>query len=125
MPFFAYFAPPVFAAPVAILQLQTAMQAGDTSTRPAVAIDSPLIQIAEGGLSAAVSGAVTLAADSVPASTAWVTAAAFDANGSVIGIRRIELTGEIKPGGTSPFTLTLYSLSGKINKVELYVDAIP
>lgn len=125
VPFFAYFAPPVFAAPVAFLQLQTAIQAGDTSARPAVAIDSPLVQIAEGGLSAVVNGAVTLGADSVPASTAWMTAAAFDASGSLIGIRRIELTGEIKAGGTSPFTLTLYSLSGKIDKVELYVDAIP
>jgi len=125
VPFFAYFAPPVFNSPVASLQLQTAIQAGDASTRPVVAIENPLVQIADSGLSAAVSGTVTLGVDSVPASTAWVTAAAFDANGSVIGIRRIELTGGITAGGTSPFTLTLYSLSGKIDKVELYVDAIP
>ena len=56
---------------------------------------------------------------------AWVTAAAFDAKGNVIGIRRMELAGGIQAGGTSPFAMTLYSLSGKIEKVELYVDAIP
>ena len=125
VPFFAYFAPPVYSAPIAMLLLQTAIQAGDSSTRPAASITSPQIQIAENGLTASVSGVVTLSGESVPATMAWVTAAAFDAKGNVIGIRRIELAEGIQAGGTSPFAMTLYSLSGKIEKVELYVDAIP
>lgn len=122
---FAYFAPPVYANASALLQVLTAIQAGETSTLPAVSLAASEVQLAADGLSAAVSGQVTLAEGSVDAQTVWVTAAAFDANGQVIGVRRVELPGALKAGEGNSFNLMVYPLAGKIDHVELYLDAIP
>lgn len=122
---FAYFAPPVYANASAVLQVLTAIQAGESSTLPVVSLAASEVQLAADGLSAAVSGQVALSEGSVNAQTVWVTAAAFDANGQVIGVRRVELPGTLNDGENNSFNLTVYPLAGKIDHVELYLDAIP
>ena len=122
---FAYFAPPALLNPAAQLLLQTALKAADTSTRPAVTIGAPVVQVSADGLSALVSGEALLEPESVAARALWITAVALDAAGNPVGIRRLELADGIKSGETRPYTLTVYSLSGSIVSVSLYVDAIP
>ena len=83
------------------------------------------MNIVADGLSALVSGQAAVDAGSMDAGMVWVTAAAFDASGAVIGVRRAELSGGIKAGSTAPFEVIVYSLGGKIDKVELFTEAIP
>jgi LysM repeat protein len=122
---FAYFAPPAPLAPKAELLLQTALKAAETSTRPAVTLGVPVNQVSADGLSAMVSGEALLEPESVTARVLWITAVALDAAGNPVGIRRLELADGIKSGETRPYTLKVYSLSGSIASVSLYVDAIP
>ena len=126
IPFFAYFSPSVFSNPQVMLQVNTAMQASSDSTlRPAVSIPAPGIQISADGTMASVSGEVSVDAGGSDAGTIWITAAAFGAQGEILGIRRIELTDGLKIGESSPFQLIVYSTAGKITNVELYTDALP
>ncbi len=123
---FAYFAPPIFRNPQGNIQLLTASEAGgDVSSQPVLSIEEPSISIAENGLSATINGQVTMDAGSVDAGTVWVTAAVFDSKGAVVGVRRVELADGVKAGAAAPFEMIIYSLSGKIDRVELYTDAIP
>ncbi len=125
VPVFAYFAPPLVVNPLVEMQLLTSLQASEGSTLPVVEIGSSTIEIAEDGLSASVTGQVQLAAESADAQTLWITAIALDAGGTPVGIRRLELADGIKAGETKPFTLSLYALSGRIDKIDLYLDALP
>jgi LysM repeat protein len=123
---FAFFAPPVFTNPQVTLQLLTASQAGSATVNPpAVSITDPVVTISDDGLSVAVSGQVSVDAGSADTATVWVTAAAFDANGRVTGVRRLELADGVMIGSAVPFEMIIYSLGGKIDRVELYTDAIP
>jgi LysM repeat protein len=126
VPFFTYFSPSVFSNPQVMLQVNTAMQASSDSTpHPIVNIPAPVIQIAADGATASVSGEVSVDAGGKDAGTIWVTAAAFGAQGEILGIRRIELSVGLKAGQSSPFQLIVYSTAGEITKVELYTDALP
>ena len=123
---FAYFAPPVFANPGVVLQLLTASQSvADPAKHAAASITDPVTQIAADGASATINGEAAVAADSLDANTVWVTAAAFDTKGSVVGVRRVELTDGVKAGETGRFDLIVYSLGGKIEKVEVFIDTLP
>jgi LysM repeat protein len=126
VPFFAYFSPNVFANPQVMLQVHTAMQASsDATLKTIVNIPAPVIQIAPDGAMASVSGEFTVDAGGSDAGTVWITAAAFGAQGEILGIRRIELSDGLKAGQSSPFQLIVYSSAGKITSVELYTDALP
>jgi len=123
---FAFFAPPVFSNPSASLQVLTASEAGSgIANNPVVAVVEPSINIAADGISALASGQAAVDAGSVDAGMVWVTAAAFDASGEVIGVRRMELSGGIKAGSSAAFDVIVYSLGGKIDRVELFTEAIP
>lgn len=123
---FAFFAPPVFSNPKASLLVLTASEAGSgSSNSPVVSLVEPSINIAADGNSALVSGQAGVDAGSVDAGMVWVTAAAFEASGAVIGVRRVELADGVKAGSAVPFEMIVYSLGGKIDRVELYIDAIP
>jgi len=125
VPVFAYFAPPLAVNPLVGLQILTALQADEISTLLAVEIGSSTILVAEDGLLASLTGEVQLAAESTEAQALWITAIALDAGGTPVGIRRIELLDGIKVGEVKPFTLTVYALTGRIDKVDLYLDALP
>lgn len=123
---FAFFAPPVFSNPQVQVTLLTASQAGSTpANQPLIIISDPAVKIAADGLSAVVSGQVSVEAGSADAGGVWVTAAAFDVKGMVIGVRRVELVESVKAGSSTMFEMVIYSLGGKIDRVELYIDAIP
>ena len=123
LPLFAYFPPPVFANPQVILQVQTAMQAGEASTAPVVSVADPLTEITADGSSARVSGEVAVDAGSKDAGTIWITAVAFDAQGNVLGVRRWESRQTVKAGEEIPYEMWVYSTGGVITTIELFTEA--
>lgn len=123
LPLFAYFPPPVFANPQVMLEVQTAMQAGEASTAPIVSVAEPLVEINADGSSARVSGEAAVAAGGKDTGALWITAVAFDAQGDVLGVRRWESRQGAKAGASTPFEMWVYSTGGTIATVELFTEA--
>jgi LysM repeat protein len=79
-------------------------------------------QIAWSGLTAQLSGQVSLPAESTAAAQVWVAAVAYDKNGRVVGVKRWE-GGAIQPGASIPFSFLVSSLGSAIDAVEFVVEA--
>ncbi len=71
--------------------------------------------ISPDGQSAQLSGQIG-ASDS--AQTAWVAAAALDETGHVVGLRRWQNSQPLTVGSSQNFSLSIYSLGGKIARIE-------
>jgi LysM repeat protein len=76
------------------------------------------------GRTAQVSGMISLGGDDA-ASQVWVAAVAYDARGHVTGLRRWQSSGPLQPGGSLPFQVTVYSLGGDVDHVEIVIEARP
>jgi LysM repeat protein len=74
-------------------------------------------QIAEGGLSAHITGEIEASAD---AGVVWVLGVAYDAEGGVVGVRRWE-----RKADETAFDFYVYSLGGAIDRLELLSEAAP
>jgi hypothetical protein len=59
------------------------------------------------------------------ASQVWVAATAYDAAGSVVGVRRWESNVALTAGGATPFEFLLSSIGGRIARVDFAVEARP
>jgi hypothetical protein len=55
----------------------------------------------------------------------WIAAIAYDAEGRVVGIRKIEEIEPIEPGDSQEFSLIVYSLGPQINEVKVFIEARP
>ncbi|MEX1071850.1 MAG: LysM peptidoglycan-binding domain-containing protein [Anaerolineales bacterium] len=84
----------------------------------ATELQNAVVDISPNGLSARVGGVVSLPGGQ-SASSIWVLAVAYGADGSVVGVRRWEST------GSGVFSFWVYSLGPKIAEVELLVEARP
>lgn len=51
----------------------------------------------------------------------WIGAAAFDVDGSLVGVRRLDSS--VKTNETFDFSITVYSSAGSITRVVLYTEA--
>ncbi len=122
LPLFAYFAPPVAAEPQVRVNLLSAVSANQGG---GVSVQNPEISISSNGLTAAVSGSALLDAAQSAASKVWVAAVAYDEQGSVVGIRRFMSLEAVNPGASVDFSLNVYSIAGKILRVELFGEANP
>ncbi|MBA4375629.1 MAG: hypothetical protein C0401_05585 [Anaerolinea sp.] len=126
LPLFAYFPPPVYLNPGVTLQLQTAMRFNQDNLQiMKVRIDGQEIKIAENGLSAVVNAQAALESAEAKAGKLWIAAVAFDAQDQIIGIRRYESPAVVKPDEITTFSLNIYSIGGKIARVDLFGEAIP
>lgn len=127
LPVFAYFTPPVFAEPQVSLQLQTAMSIDTASAvqSATVRIEESDIQISANGLSAVVNVTAALDASEGVNANIWIAAAAYDNQGNIVGIRRYQSGEALNAGGSTAFTLNIYSIGGKIEKVDLFGEANP
>lgn len=105
------------------IQVLSAMQGDNARYLPAV-LTSAAAEIAWNGKTAQLSGQIYLPAESRAAAQVWVAAAAYDKNGTVVGIRRWE-GGALQPGGMTGFQFTVSSLGGVIEAVEFFVQARP
>jgi hypothetical protein len=88
-------------------------------------INNTLVQVNADGRSARVNGQVLLPGQSKAASQVWVAGTAYDDVGRVVGVRRWESGAGLSPGGNLPFEFMVYSIGGKIARVEFAVEARP
>ena len=86
-------------------------------------LDGTVVSIAPDGFSAALSGQISLARGQ--AGTAWIAAAALDAEGRVVAVRRWENSSPLAAGKPASFEMDLFSLGGKIGRVDLLAEARP
>ncbi len=126
LPFYAYFAPPVFENPQASLQVLTATTATTSGADylPLTVADVQ-VTISADGLSAVVTGSAKLEVEGGTAGKMIFAAAAYDASGQVLGIRRVEIKTQLKSGESYPVSLTVYSTGGKIAKADVYGEGLP
>lgn len=108
-------------------EIQTALPHAEDGRYLPTELRNQKALIAEDGLSAAVSLDVLLAGQQGPAQRIWVAAVAYDDQGQMIGARRWE-----NPAGQSltadqplAVQISLYSMTGKIHRVELMAEARP
>jgi len=52
------------------------------------------------------------------------SAAAYDSEGNILGVRRTEQQTELEPGNSYDFNLTVYAAEGEIADVRIYTEAI-
>jgi LysM repeat protein len=124
LPLFAYFPPPVFASPKVTLALLTALPVSSSSTSVLdVTIQNSKVEIASDGNSATVSASLALKDATSTANHYWVAAVAYDAQGNVVGVRQYEKNADLSNGQGKDFTLYVYSISNKIDHVDLFGEA--
>jgi hypothetical protein len=87
--------------------------------------NSTLVQVNADGRSASVRGQVLLPADAQDARHVWVAGTAYDETGRVVGVRRWEWDDGLAAGGSLPFEFSVFSLAGRIERVEFAVEARP
>jgi hypothetical protein len=83
------------------------------------------VVLAENGLSAVVSAEISV--DKGKAGRVWVAVVAYDVQGEVVGVRRWEKTGAspLEHGQALEMTASVYSVSKRIERVELIAESRP
>lgn len=120
MPLLAYFAPPLpdtFQTQAQVLS-GLAVATGDTrylDLQP----DLRPIAISPDGRQAVVSGNFVLPEGTQTLSELWVLAVAYNSDGAIIGARTWKSTGEMQ------FEITVYSLAGTIDHVDVLTESRP
>ena len=125
MPMAAYFPPPISGEARARVQVITAVRLlpGDKRYLPA-AVENTLVSLEASGRKAQVSGQVRLTGGTA-ANTTWILATAFDANGTVVGLRRWESTAELREAEPLQFDFQVSSVGPQIQRVDFLVEARP
>jgi len=102
----------------------TALPLDDPSARflPA-SVNEPQIAYAANGRLATVSGAVQLGDGEGDAAHIWLVALAYDADGALVGVRKLEIQGPLDAGGVAPFQLDVFSGDGPITTVTVLAEA--
>jgi hypothetical protein len=117
LPVSIYFAAPLPEAPLVSAELTAAFPIPAADGRYlSASLSAVQVSISPDGRSAQLQGQI--APTGGDAQVAWIAAAALDANGRVVGLRRWENTQPLQDGSAQPFTLTVYSLGGSIARLE-------
>ena len=126
LPLSVFFPPdtPVDAKPQVQVLTAIRLLPNDARYLPAT-LNKTLVQVHAGGYSAQVSGSVLLQSQEADSNQVWVAATAYDAAGSVVGVRRWESNVALTAGGTIPFEFLLSSIGGRIARVDFAVEARP
>lgn len=83
------------------------------------------VLISDDGMQAEVIGSLGLPKKSSPGNLVWIVATAYNAQGQVVGIRKLEQIELLDPGESREFSLSVYSLGPPIAEVKLLVEARP
>lgn len=126
LPLAAFFPAPVPQPFQASAEIRTVLPvaAGDTRYLPVRLVDVQSV-IAPDGLSAQVNGQVRLESSEGQAEIVWVAVIAWDAAGNIVGMRRWEAAAPLSAGSAAPFSVNVYSSSGRIARVEWFAEAQP
>lgn len=126
VPFYVYFAPPVFDHPIVTFRVLSAMS---VTTENAgiypMTIKDQVVKIAEDGLSADLSGKARFEGAVKDAKLIRLLVVAYDAEGNVVGLRRYEEEAQLKPVVDFEFRINVLSAGGEIDHVEIYGEAQP
>lgn len=130
LPLFAFFEVPVFSEPVVSLKLLTATGVGQNGTptplqSAMVTVTEPGVMIAPDGLSAVVNPVVTLNGAEELSGRMMVAAVAYDDQNRVVGIRRYESKDAVSAGENVTFRLNIYSIGGRIERIEFFGEVNP
>jgi hypothetical protein len=131
MPLAVYFTPNEAAALSGPYQagaeLLTALSGVEDGRYLAVSLTNQTARISEDGLSADLEAEVRLDAEDGTAARVWVLAAAYAADGHVVGVRRWENSVNTPLSGGQALTaaFSVYSLAGPIDHVEMFAEARP
>jgi hypothetical protein len=83
------------------------------------------MDLSDDNMQAEVNGSFGIPKKSLPGSLVWIAAIAYDAEGRVVGIRKIEEIEPIEPGDSREFSLIVYSLGPQIKEVKVFIEARP
>lgn len=75
------------------------------------------------GLTARISGEVSLLSSGLTASTVWAAGIAYDRQGIVVGLRRWESHSPLISGQKLPFSFSVYSTGTAIDRVDVLFEA--
>ncbi len=133
LPLAAYIPPPAPRSFDASAELLSALPVPPESGRYLDLVQMDVeVEISADGLSAQVSGALSLAGGAapsagsggIPAQKVYALAVAFDEAGRIVGLRRWD-GGALTSGGTLPFDLLVYSAGPRIASVSVLAEGIP
>jgi LysM repeat protein len=122
IPVVAYFAPPIPDGVKATAELISALPLSESkrSFLPAAIVNDKVDLF---GRTALVSGEVEINGEPGESVTMRVAAMAYDANGRLVGARRMEREIILEPGDAADFFVHLYSFGGPIDNVIIYAEA--
>jgi hypothetical protein len=108
------------------VQVLTAIRLSQNDSRYLLAIvNNTLVEVDAEGHSANVRGEVLSLSQASTAKQVWVAGTVYDEAGRVVGVRRWESNADLSPGGSLPFEFFVYSVGGRIARVEFAVEARP
>lgn len=120
IPLMAYFAPPLPDGYQAQCEILSGLPVGADDTRYLdLDIEVGVVKTSDDGSNAQVSGDVIVPDSTQSISQIWILAVAYDVNENIIGARKWKSDGE------THFEITVYSLSGTIDHVEVLIEARP
>jgi len=125
MPLVAHFPAPLQGGAALRVTVLTAIRLlpGDARYLP-VQVENTLVSVDASGLTAQVSGKVTLSGAGT-ANTLWVLAVAYDAAGNVVGVRRWAAPAALSAGAAAAFDFQVSSVGPGIARVEFLSEARP
>lgn len=83
------------------------------------------VGIPEDGIQAEVSGSIGIPKKSVPGNLVWIVVTAYDGEGRVVGVRKLEQFGLLEPGVSREFTIEVFSLGPQIAELKAIVEVRP
>lgn len=83
------------------------------------------VEISTNGMQAVVRGSIGIPKKSVPGNLVWIVATAYDGEGKVVGVRKLEQFDLLEPGASRDFEIEVFSLGPKIGEVEAIVEVRP
>jgi LysM repeat protein len=126
LPLIVYFQPPLPADLTASAEIDFSLPVMPNDQRYLdLVIEEQNLEKSADGLTATVTGAISLSADQPDAQYVWLSATAFDAQGHILAVRRWENDLDLLSGGEISFSVTLYSMGGPIDRVDLVAEAQP
>jgi LysM repeat protein len=103
------------------VQVLSAIQSSASRYLPAT-LHNTIARIDWNGLTAHLSGQISLPVESKAATQVWVAAVAYDKDGRVVGVKRWE-GGAVEPGESITFSFLVSSLGPAIDAVDFAVEA--
>lgn len=126
LPLLAYFTGPLAQNLLPIASLETAFPGRELDQRYVpVLMDVQATEISADGLSAQITGTLRLSIEGNQASEVRVAAVAYAGNDAVAGVRIWEDLEGLPAGQSRSFTLTVYTMGEKIERVEVFSEARP